>query len=334
MQVDQLKRRAFIMLLGTAGAWPLAARAQQGERVRRIGVLTGFAEDDRTGQGLVATFRQRLGGLGWVEGRNVRIEVRWAAAGDVALMRTYAIELARMAPEVILVHGNRALAAVEREMHDVPIVFAGVPDPVSSGIVASLARPGGNATGFTTFDGSSIGKLAGLLKEIAPAITRVALILAADFAGSAINMTALDTAAAALGLKAVIVPVRDPAEIEPAIEMFTREPNGSLLAPADQTIVTYRKPIIAAAARHRLPAVYGRREFVDDGGLISYGVDLAENYRNAAGYADRILRGEKPGDLPVQQPTRFELVINLKTAMALGLTVPTGVLTGADEVIE
>jgi putative ABC transport system substrate-binding protein len=268
-----------------------------------------------------------------VEGRNVRIEVRWAAAGDVAMMRTHAIELARLAPEVILVHGNRALAAVQREMHGIPIVFAGVPDPVSSGFVASLARPGGNVTGFTTFEGSNIGKLAGLLKEIAPGITRVAMILAVDFVGNAGNANAIDTAAAALGAKAVIVPVKDPAEIAPAIEMFAREPNGSLLAPADQTVVT-RKPIIAAAPRHRLPAIYGRREFVDDGGLMSYGVDLAENYRSAAGYADRILRGEKPGDLPVQQPIRFELVINLKAAKAIGLTMPPTLIARADEVIE
>ena len=330
-----MRRREFITVLsGAMAAWPFAARAQQGERMRRIGVLTGFAEDDRTGQAVVGAFRQRLASLGWVEGGNVRIEVRWAAAGNVALMRTHAIELARLAPEVILVHGNRALAAVQREMHGIPIVFAGVPDPVSSGFVASLARPGGNVTGFTTFEGSNIGKLADLLKEVAPGITRVAMILAVEFSGNAGNANALDTAAAALGVKAVIIPVKDPAEIAPAIEMFAREPNGSLLAPADQTVVTYRKPIIAAAARQRLPAIYGRRDFVDDGGLMSYGVDLTENYRSAAGYADRVLRGEKPGDLPVQQPTRFELVINLKTAKALGLTVPLALLTRADEVIE
>jgi putative ABC transport system substrate-binding protein len=330
-----MRRRDLITLFGgAAAAWPFAASAQQGERMRRIGVLTGFAQDDGTGQALVAAFRQRLAGLGWVEGRTVRIEVRWAAAGDAALMKTHAIELARLAPDVILVHANRALAAVQREMHDTPIVFAGMLDPVRSGIVANLARPGGNITGFTTFEGSNIGKLAGLLKEITPGITRVALILAADFAGNVDNANALDTAAAALGVKAVIVPIRDPADIEPAIEMFAREPNGSLLAVGDQTIVTYRKPIIAAAASHRLPAVYGRREFIADGGLMFYGVDLAENYRSAAGYVDRILRGEKPGDLPVQQPTKFELVINLKTARTLGLAVPPTLLAIADDVIE
>jgi putative ABC transport system substrate-binding protein len=328
-----MKRRDFITLLGGAAAWPVTAKAQQGERVRRIGVLTGFAEDDLTGQALVAAFRQRLVGLGWVEGRNVRIEVRWAAAGNVALMRTHAIELARLAPEVMLVHGSRALAAVQREMHETPIVFAGVPDPVTLGFVASLARPGGKVTGFTTFEGSNIGKLADLLKEVAPGIDRVAMILAVDFANAG-NANALDTAAAALGLKAVIVPVKDPAEIAPAIEMFAREPNGSLLAPADQTIVTFRQPIIAAATGHRVPAVYGRREFVVDGGLVSYGVDIAENYRNAAGYADRILRGEKAADLPVQQPTKFELVVNLKAAKAIGLTIPESFLLRADEVIE
>jgi putative ABC transport system substrate-binding protein len=328
-----MRRRQFITLLGTAAlAWPRAARAQQG--VRRIGVLTGFAEDDRTGQAVVAAFRRRLAGLGWAEGRNIRIEVRWAAAGNTALMRAHAIDLARLAPELILVHGNRALDAVQQEMRGTPIVFAGVGDPIRSGIVASLARPGGNITGFTTFEGSSIGKLAGLLKEIAPSIARVAWILAADFVGNTANTNELDKAAAAIGVKAVLVPVKDPAEIEPAIEMFAREPSGSLLVPSDQTVVTYRKPIIAAAARHRLPAVYGRREFADGGGLISYGVDLAENYRSAAGYADRILRGEKPGELPIQQPTQFELVINLKTAKALGLTVPLALQASADELIE
>jgi putative ABC transport system substrate-binding protein len=329
-----MRRREFITFLGGAAVWPLAARAQQGERVRRIGVLTGFAEDDRTGQALVAAFRQRLAGLGWVEGRNVRIEVHWAAAGDVALMRAHARELARLAPELILVHGTRSLAAVQQEMPGIPIVFAGVPDPIRVGIVTSLAHPGGNVTGFTTFEGSNIGKLAGLLKETVPTIARVALIVSADFAGNAGITDALDTAAAALGMKAVVVPVTNPAEIEPAIELFAREPNGGLVASGDQTTVTYRKPIIAAAARHRLPAVYGRREFAADGGLISYAADSAENYRSAAGYADRILRGEKPGDLPIQQPTRFELLINLKTAKALGLTVPAPLLTTADEVME
>jgi putative ABC transport system substrate-binding protein len=330
-----MRRREFITLLGCAAvAWPLAARAQKAERVRRIGVLTGFAEDDRTGQAVVAAFRQRLAGLGWVEGRNVGIEVRWAAAGDVALMRAHARELARLAPELILVHGTRSLAAVQQETPGIPIVFAGVPDPIRSGIVTSLARPGGSVTGFTTFEGSNIGKLAGLLKETAPRIARVASIVSADFADNASITEALDTAAAALGVKAVIVPVTDPAEIEPAIEMFAREPNGGLVASGDQTIVTYRKPIIAAAARHRLPAVYGRREFAADGGLISYSADPAENYRSAAGYADRILRGEKPGDLPIQQPTRFELLINLKTAKALGIEVPPSLLARADDVIE
>jgi putative ABC transport system substrate-binding protein len=228
-----MNRREIISLFGGAVAWPVAASAQQDQRVRRVGVLTGFAEDDWTGQTLVGAFRQRLAGLGWVEGRNVRIEVRWAAAGSVAVMRTHATELARLAPEVILVHGSRALAAVQREMHETPIVFAGVPDPVSSGFVASLARPGGNVTGFTTFEGSNIGKLANLLKEVAPGITRVAMILAVEFANAG-NANALETAAVALGLKAVIVPVKDPGEIAPAIEMFAREPNGSLLAPADR----------------------------------------------------------------------------------------------------
>jgi putative tryptophan/tyrosine transport system substrate-binding protein len=331
-----MRRRDFIKLLGGAAAgWPLAARAQRGERVRRLGVLTGFAEDDPTGQKVVAAFRQRLAELGWAEGRNVRIEVRWAAAGDTDLMQAGAIDLAEFAPELILVHGNRALSAVQKEMRGVPILFAGISDPVSSGFVANLAHPGGNITGFTVFEGSNVGKLASLLKEVAPGITRVALILSADFDVTGnYSLDAFKAAVAALDLSAVIIPIRDPAAIEPAIEMFAREPNGALLASTDQTIVTYRAPIIAAAARYRVPAIYARRELVADGGLMSYGVDLAANYRMAAGYADRILRGEKPGDLPVQQPTRFELVINLKTAQSLGLTVPPTLLAIADEVIE
>jgi putative tryptophan/tyrosine transport system substrate-binding protein len=323
-----MRRREFITLLGgAAAAWPLAARTQQGERMRRIGVLTGFAEDDATGQKVVAAFRQRLAELGWVEGRNVRIEARWAAAGDRGLMRTRAVELVAFAPELILVHGIRALDAVQKEMRGVPIVFAAIPDPVGSGVIASLAHPGGTVTGFVAFDGLIVGKLASLLKEIAPNITRVGWILSADF-------DPFKAAADTLGLRAVIIPIRDRAAIEPAIDLFAREPNGALLASSDQTIVTFRTPIIAAAARHRLPAIYGRREFVTEGGLMSYGVDFAANYRSAAGYADRVLRGEKVGDLPVQQPTRFELVINLKTAKALNFTIPRTILALADEVIE
>jgi putative ABC transport system substrate-binding protein len=330
-----MRRRDFITLVGgTVVAQPLAARAQQGERVRRIGVLSGFAEGDLIWQSLIAAFRQRLQGLGWSEGRNVRLELRWAAAGNLDLMRAHAVELVRMAPDLILVHGNRALAAVRRETRDIPVVFAAVSDPIDSKQVESLARPGGNATGFTIFEGSSIGKLTELLKEIAPGIARVALIESPDTLNSVANVHEFETAAAALGLKPVIALVRNAAEIEPAIEMLAREPNGGFVALADTTILTYRQPIIALAARYRLPAVYGRRDFVADGGLLSYGVDIAENYRRAATYADRILRGEKPADLPVQQPTRFELVINLKTAKALGLTVPLTLQSSADEVIE
>jgi putative ABC transport system substrate-binding protein len=331
-----MRRRDFLTLLGGAAAWPLAARAQQqGGSIRRIGVLTGFAEDDATGQKVVAAFRQRLAELRWMEGRNIRIEVRWAAAGNTDLMRARAVELAGFAPELILVHGTRALGAVQQEMRGVPIVFAGLPDPVRSGFTTSLAHPGGNVTGFTIFDGSSVGKLASLLKEVAPGITRLAYVFSSDFAVAAnYNLDAFKAAADTFDLRAVIMPIRDRAAIEPAIDMFAREPNGALLANSDQTIVTFRAPIIAAAASHRLPAIYGRREFVTEGGLMSYGVDLVANYRSAAGYADRIMRGEKVGDLPVQQPTRFELVINLKTAKALGLTLPPTLIVAADEIIE
>jgi putative ABC transport system substrate-binding protein len=331
----KIGRRQFISALGGAiAALPLAVRAQQSDRMRRIGVLSGFAEGDPIGQSLVAAFRRRLAELGWTEDRNVRFDVRWAAAGDLNLMRSHAIELVEMAPDLILVHGSRALAAVQRQTRHIPIVFASVPDPVASKQVESLARPGGNATGFTTFEGSRAGKLAEVLKDTAPGIGRVALIINPDVPEYVLEKHAFEQAAPVLGVKPVVAPVRSPAEIEQAIEMFGHEPNGGLVLLSDLTITTYRKQIIALAAHYRLPAVYGRRDFVADGGLISYGFDLAENYRSAASYVDRILKGEKPEDLPVQQPTKFELVINLKTAKALGLDIPPAVLARADEVIE
>ena len=328
-------RRQFITALGGAAvAWPHAARAQQSERTRRISVLSGFAEGDPIGQSLVAAFRRRLAELGWTEGRNVQFDMHWAAAGDLNLMQTQAVELVRTAPDLILVNGNRALAAVQRETHDIPIVFAAVSDPVASKQVESLARPGGNATGFTSFEGSKADKLAEVLKEIAPSIVHVALIISPDLSESVREGHAFEQAAAMLGVRSVVAPVRNDVEIQQAIELLRREPNGGMVLSSDLTIITYRKTIIALAAQYRLPAVYARRDFVVDGGLISYGADLADNYRSAATYADRILKGEKPNDLPVQQPTKFDMAINLKTAKALGLTVPPLLLATADEVIE
>jgi putative tryptophan/tyrosine transport system substrate-binding protein len=327
-------RRDFIVGLGSATAWPLTARAQQPERMRKVALLTGFAEGDPIGQAVVAAFQQRLQGLGWTEGRNVRFEVRWAAAGDLDLMRTHAVDLVRTGPDLILVHGNRALAAVQRETHDIPIVFAAVADPVDYRQVESLARPGGNATGFTIFVGPMLGKLTQILKEIAPDVTHVALLHSPDTPSSVRNTLALEAATEVLGVKLVFAPVRNPVEIEQSIDMFAREPNGGLVVIPDLTMTTFRRPIIALASRYRLPAIYGLRQFVAEGGLISYGNDLRGNYRSGAVYVDRILRGEKPSDLPVQQSVKIELVINTKTAKAFGIEVPEALLAIADEVIE
>ena len=327
-----MNRRAFITLLGGAAGWPLAARAQS-ERMRRIGVLTPFAADDSESMTRIAAFLQGLGELGWAVGRNVRIDYRWSA-GDPDLTRKAATELVALAPDVILATGTPVTAALQQASLSVPIVFAQVPDPVANGFVAGLARPGGNTTGFTTYDYAGSAKWVEVLKEIAPGVTRAAVLRDPTIASGIGQLGAVLAVAPSLGIEMSPIGVRDASEIEGAVTAFAREPNGGLIVLASPLPIVQRKLIIALAARHRLPAVYGLRFFVVDGGLISYGPDSVEPYRRAAGYVDRILEGEKPGDLPVQAPTKYDLVINLKTAKALGLDIPPTLLARADEVIE
>ena len=327
-------RREFITLLGgTAAAWPLAAGAQQPSHMRRIGVLSAFAETDPETQENVAAFRQRLDKLGWSDGRNIRIDYRWGGA-DVARIRAYAIELVGLQPDVILVSSALALEPLRQETHSIPIVFVQIAEPVGTGFVASLAHPGGNITGFTAAEASVYEKSLELLKEVAPHLTRVAVILNPDQAPQAEMLRAIEAAAASFRVALTAAGARNAAEIEHALDQFARAPNGGLIVLPNPISIGNRKLIIAMAARHRLPAAYAFRFFVADGGLISYGVDVIEEYRQAASYVDRILRGEKPANLPVQQPTKFQLVINLKTGKALGLDVPPSLLGRADEVIE
>ena len=334
MQFDQLKRREFITLLGGAAAWPLAARAQQGERMRRIGVLTcGAAADDPDAQARHAAFLQGLQQLGWTDGRNVRIDYRWGA-GNPDNVRKDAAELAALAPDVIIASGTSTMAPLLQATRTVPIVFVNVADPVGAGFVESLAQPGGNATGFMQFEYNLSGKWLELLKQMAPSVTRAAILRDPAITAGIGQFAIIQSVAPSLGVEVRPVSVRDAGEIERSVAAFARSPNGGLILTASALAVRHRELIIALAARHKLPAVYSRRYFVTSGGLISYGADLVDQYRRVAGYVDRILKGEKPADLPVQAPTRYELVINLKTAKALGLDVPATVLVRADEVIE
>jgi putative tryptophan/tyrosine transport system substrate-binding protein len=328
-----MKRRAFISLLGgAAAAWPVAARAQQPERMRRIGVLNNIAADDPDAPVRVAALAQGLQELGWTIGRSLRIEYRWSA-GDADRIRRYAAELAALSPDLMIAYGGAHAAAVQRAAPTVPIVFLSVNDPVATGLVANLARPGGTATGFTNFEYSTSAKWLELLKQIAPGITRAAVLRPANIGGVG-QLGAIQGAAATLGVELSPVGLRDVGEIERSIAAFARRPNGGLIVVASALATVHRELIIALAARHRLPAVYAFRYFVAAGGLISYGPDLADQFRRTASYVDRILRGQKPADLPVQAPTKYELVINLKTAKALGLDLPATVLARADEVIE
>jgi putative ABC transport system substrate-binding protein len=329
-----VKRREFLALIGgAAAAWPLAARGQQGERVRRIGVLMSLAADDPESQARHAAFLQGLQEWGWTAGRNVQIDYRFAA-GDAERIRKSAAELVALAPDVILATGSPVTAALLQATRTVPIVFAQVPDPVASGFVASLAQPGGNATGFTIYEYGTSAKWLELLKEIAPQVTRAAVLRDPAIASGIGQLAAIQGVAPALGVELRPVGVRDAAEIERAVTAFARDPNGGLIVLASPLSIVQRDLIIALAARYRLPAVYSLRFFIASGGLISYGPDSIEPYRRAASYVDRILKGEKPADLPVQAPTKYELVINLKTAKALGLDVPASLLATADEVIE
>src|SRR5262245_443470 len=333
MQFDQLNRRAFITLLSGAAAWPFAARAQQGERMRRIGVLMTRNAEDPEEQARLTAFLQGLQEWGWSDGRNVRIDVRWSGA-DPDRRRRYAAELVALAPDVVLADTSTVVAALQQATQIVPIVFAGVIDPVGAGFVVSLARPGGNTTGFASLDYGTSGKWLELLKEIAPRVTRAAVLRDPTIAAGIGQLAAIQAVAPALGVELSPLGARDVSEMERALAAFPPGANGGLVVTAGPWTGTHRDLIIAHAARHRLPAVYPFRYHVASGGLISYGPDSLYGFRPAAGYVDRILKGEKPADLPVQVPTKFELVINLKTAKALGLEVPARLLALADEVIE
>jgi len=329
-----MRRRQFIGLLGgAAAAWPLAARAQQGERMRRIGVLTNLVADDPEAQARVGAFLQGLQELGWAVGRNMRIEYRWGA-GDADRTRGYAAELVALAPDVILTSGASALAPLLQATRSVPVVFAQVPDPVGAGFVNSLARPGGNTTGFITYEYGLSGKWLELLTQIAPSVTRAAVIRDPAVSAGTGQWGAIQAVAPSVRVLVSPVNVRDAGEIERDVAAFAHGSNSGLIVTASALAIRHRNLIVTLAARHRLPAVYYQRGFVTGGGLISYAPDFIDQYRRAAGYVDRILKGEKPSELPVQAPTKYELVINLKTAKALGLDLPQSLLARADEVIE
>ena len=328
-----MRRRDFITLLGGAAAWPLAVQAQQGERMRRVGVLMTLAANDLEGQARIAALVQGLRQLGWTDGRNVRIDTRWGAS-DPDRSRGYAAELAALAPDVILATGNAAVAPLLQATRTVPIVFVIVPDPVGAGFVNSLALPGANATGFIAYEYSLAAKWLELLKQIAPGITRAAVVRDPALASGPGQFAAIQSVASSFGVELSPVNVRDADEIERAITVFARSSNGGLIVTGSALAMFHRELIVTLAARHKLPAVYWDRAPVHGGGLISYGPDLLDQYRQAASYVDRILKGEKPADLPVQAPTKYELVINLKTAKALGLEIPPTLLVRADEVIE
>jgi putative ABC transport system substrate-binding protein len=329
-----MRRRDFITLLGgAAAAWPLTARAQQ-ERMRRIGVLIPGEENDPERQSWLASLRGGLRDLGWEEGRNIRIDVR-GAPRQAGTNQAFAAELVSLNPDLIVASGPGTTIAAHQVNRTIPIVFAGISDPVGLGIVENLARPGGNVTGFTLFDYSAAGKLLEAVKEFAPSITRAALLMSSTNAAAPGHWRALESAARSLGVQPISALISgDPGEIERIITAFAGQPNGALIAPPDLTVISHRELIATLAARHRMPAAYGSRVLALSGGLMSYGPDLADNYRRAASYVDRILKGDKPANLPVQQPTKFDFVLNLKTARALGFDVPAATLLRATEVIE
>jgi putative ABC transport system substrate-binding protein len=330
-----MKRREFISLLGgAAAAWPLAARAQQSDRVRRIGVLMNTSDSDPESQVRIAAFQQGMEKLGWTIGRNIQIDYRWGI-GDVERTRAAAAELLRLAPDVILSNATTATAVLQQATRTIPIVFVVVSEPVALGFVESLARPGGNMTGFAYLEPSLGAKWLELLKEIAPRITRVAIIYNPKTApNAALFSRSAEMAAKRFAIDPITISLDEASGIEPIMTSVGREPGHGLIFPPDTFSTVHRKLIVELAARHQLPAIYFQRPFTSEGGLVSYGADIPDLFRRAASYLDRILRGEKPADLPVQQPTKFELVINLKTAKALGLDVPPMLLALADEVIE
>ena len=328
-----IRRREFIAALGSAAAWPVVARAQTGDRVRRIGVLMGTGADDPEGQARVSALGQGLKALGWTDGSNFQIEYRWTA-GDAARTQAYAAELVGLAPDVILVNSPQIVRAVQQRTRTIPIVFALVVDPVGEGFVESLAHPSGNITGFTSFEYAMGGKWLEVLREIAPRVGRVVVINEPENVTAVGYLRTLQSFAPAIGVQLIPAHVHDVAEIEQAIDALGRESNGGFIVLPSPIALVYREQIVALAARYRLPAVYPFRYFVTSGGLVSYGIDSVEIFRRSASYIDRILKGEKPADLPVQNPTKYELVINLKTAKSLGLTVPPALLATADEVVE
>ena len=326
-------RREFMALLGGAAACPLTARAQQGERVRRVAMLVGQAEADPDMQARLDAFRQALQGLGWIEGRNVHIDYRFAD-GHEDRFQPLAKELVALKPELIFAQSTPAAAAVQRESRTLPIVFVNVSDPIGSGFVASLARPGGNLTGVLQYEASITGKWLAMLKEISPTLVRAALVANPKTTPFPYFQRAALALAPSLAIELVASPVQDASDIERTIGSFARVPNGGLVLPPDATTIGHRDLIVGLAARHRLPAVYTVRSWVEDGGLMSYGADQADMFRQAAGYVDRILRGANPADLPVQVPVKYETILNLKTAKSLSLVVPPGLLVAADKVIE
>jgi len=329
-----MKRRAFITLLGGAAAWPLAARGEQGERMRRIGIVTSVLETDADAQARYAVLRQALQQLGWTEGRNIQFDHRFGSAGDSDVVRRHAQELVALAPDLVVASGSQNVAALQQVSRTVPIVFLGIVDPVGAGFVASLARPGGSTTGFTPFEYGMGGKWLELLKQIAPGMTQAAVLRDPSITAGVGQFAAIQSVAPLLGVELRPIDVRDAGEIERAVAAFAVRSHGLLIVTLTGLTIRHRDLISTLAARHRLPAVYSYRYFVTSGGLISYGPNPIEEYRQAAGYVDRILKGEKPADLPVQNPNKYELLINLKTAKALGLEVPPTLLARADEVIE
>jgi putative ABC transport system substrate-binding protein len=329
-----MKRREFITLLGGATAWPLVARAQQPVGMRRIGVLMAYAESDPEGQAFVTVFQEGLQKLGWTEGRNIQIDYRWAS-GDVESMQRLAKELVALQPDVILSHSTTTTANMLQQTRAIPIIFANVTDPIGSGFVTSLPRPGGNATGFINMEASMSGKWLEVLKEISPRVGRVAFLFnPATAPYFEYYLNPFRAAAPSLAVEAIAAPVQDKSELESMVAAQAREPNSGMIVMTDNFTTGHRAEITSLAARYRLPTIYPYRFFVELGGLLSYGSDIPDNFRRAATYVDRILRGAKPNELPVQAPVKFELVINLKAAKALGLDVPLHLQQRADEVIE
>jgi putative ABC transport system substrate-binding protein len=330
-----MRRREFIAVLGSAAAWPVVGRAQQGERIRRIGVLIAAGENDPEGKARLSAFTQGLAELGWTDGRTVRMDVRWAAS-NVDLMRMFAKELVDLRPDVIISESTPGTAALRRETQTIPIVFAAVANPVDSGLVASLPRPGGNITGFEFIEASMAGKYLELLTEIAPSVSRAAIMFNPDVISGrgSYYLPVFEATARSLNVAPIVAPVHSDAEIETVITSLGREPGGGLVVSTDSFMFGHRAPTILLAARNNVPAVYWNDVFTRDGGLLSYAPDPRDIFRRSASYVDRILRGAKPADLPVQLPVKFEMVVNLKTAEALGLTVPQSILLRADEVIE